>query len=108
LAAGLAAGARLAGRQSCNLALSSGRATDFDKLEIRSSQTVLLDKQVNKVFKFNPHRFLKIIKKNFFFSPLASWMRGDLVFIYTPVFVCKFPQHTGKKFLILLIIYNLF
>nr|CAD2175662.1 unnamed protein product [Meloidogyne enterolobii]CAD2200723.1 unnamed protein product [Meloidogyne enterolobii] len=82
LAAGLAAGARLAGRQSCNLALSSGRATDFDKLEIRSSQTVLLDKQVNKVFKFNPH------------SPLASWMRGDLVFIYTPVFVCKFPQHT--------------
>uniref|UniRef100_A0A1I8B950 Uncharacterized protein n=1 Tax=Meloidogyne hapla TaxID=6305 RepID=A0A1I8B950_MELHA len=85
LAAGLAAGARLAGRQSCNLALSSGRTTDFDKLEIRSSQTVLLDKQVNKVFKFNPH------------SPLASWMRGDLVFIYTPVFVCKFPQHTGKK-----------
>ncbi|CAK5029842.1 unnamed protein product [Meloidogyne enterolobii] len=82
LAAGLAAGARLAGRQSCNLALSSGRATDFDKLEIRSSQTVLLDKRVNKVFKFNPH------------SPLASWMRGDLVFIYTPVFVCKFPQHT--------------
>jgi ADP-dependent glucokinase len=30
-----------------------------------------------------------------FFSPLASWMRSEeIVFIYTPVLVCKFPQQT--------------
>ena len=33
-----------------------------------------------------------------FFSPIASWMRDDgangVVFIYTPVLVCKFPLHT--------------
>ncbi|KAL3121071.1 hypothetical protein niasHT_005331 [Heterodera trifolii] len=81
LGAGLAAGARLAGRQSCNLA-TSDRMEDIDKLEIRTSQTLLLDKQIGKVYHFNPH------------SPLASWMRNDIVFIYTPVLVCKFPQHT--------------
>lgn len=30
----------------------------------------------------------------FVFSPLASWMRNDVVFIYTPVLVCKYPRQT--------------
>jgi len=92
-------GARLAGRQSCSLNMAASDRADFDKLEIRSSQTVLLDKQINKVYQFNPHRFVVYIFANFYlilFSPLASWMRGDLVFLYTPVLVCKYPQHTGN------------
>ena len=28
------------------------------------------------------------------FSPIASWMRNEIVFIYTPVLVCKLPLHT--------------
>uniref|UniRef100_A0A915E476 Uncharacterized protein n=1 Tax=Ditylenchus dipsaci TaxID=166011 RepID=A0A915E476_9BILA len=79
LAAGLAAGARLAGRQACNMAHDR---TDFDMVEIRSSSTVLLDKKIDKVYQFNAH------------NPLASWMRDELIFIYTPVLVCKFPQRT--------------
>ncbi|KAI6216455.1 hypothetical protein M3Y99_01820700 [Aphelenchoides fujianensis] len=79
LAAGLAAGARLAGRQSCNM---GNERVDTDKLEIRTSGTVLLDKQMDKVYTFNQH------------NPIASWMRNEVVFIYTPVLVCKYPQHT--------------
>ncbi|KAI1706031.1 ADP-specific phosphofructokinase/Glucokinase conserved region domain-containing protein [Ditylenchus destructor] len=79
LAAGLAAGARLAGKQACNMV---GDRTDFDMVEMRSSSTVLLDKKVDKVYHFNQH------------NPLASWMRDDIIFIYTPVLVCKFPQRT--------------
>ncbi|KAI6217535.1 hypothetical protein M3Y95_01214000 [Aphelenchoides besseyi] len=78
LAAGLAAGARLAGRQSCNIV---NEREDHDKLEIRTSGTVLLDKQMDKVYQFNQY------------NPIASWMRNDVVYIYTPVLVCKFPQH---------------
>lgn len=40
----------------------------------------------------------------FIVSPLASWMRNDIVFIYTPVLVCKFPQHTGTFTLTLKIV----
>ena len=83
LAAGLAAGARLAGRQSCNLHSYKGES---DLLEVRTASRTLLDKQLDKVYEFDAH------------NPLASWMRGDgrngVIFIYTPVLVCKFPLHT--------------
>uniref|UniRef100_A0AC34QQ58 ADP-dependent glucokinase n=1 Tax=Panagrolaimus sp. JU765 TaxID=591449 RepID=A0AC34QQ58_9BILA len=78
LAAGLAAGAKLAGRQACNI-----RGKDeSDLLEIRTPSRTLLDKHQDKVYQFDPH------------DPLASWMRNELVFIYTPVLVCKFPVYT--------------
>lgn len=82
LAAGLAAGARIAGRHHCGLQKTN--RMDSEVLEIRmSTVSYLLDRQINKVYQFNPH------------SPIASWIRDDdLVFIYTPVLVCKFPQHT--------------
>lgn len=79
LAAGLAAGGRLAGRYTCNMA---GDRTDLEMLEVRTANTVLLDKLVNKVYQFNPH------------NALASWMRNETIFIYTPILVCKFPQRT--------------
>lgn len=53
LAAGLAAGARLAGRQSCDMGEHS---YGQDKLEIRTGSQVLLDKQVDKVYQFNQHK----------------------------------------------------
>jgi hypothetical protein len=61
LAAGLAAGARLAGRQSCNINVVASDRADFDKLEIRSSPTLLLDKQIGKVYQFNPHRYILFV-----------------------------------------------
>ena len=79
LAAGLAAGARLAGRQSCNLHNYKGES---DLLEVRTASRTLLDKQTDKVYEFDAH------------NPIASWMRNEVVFIYTPVLVCKFPLHT--------------
>lgn len=53
LAAGLAAGARIAGRQACHMAKDR---TDFDLVEIRTSNTVMLDRKVEKIYQFNPHR----------------------------------------------------
>lgn len=54
LASGLAAGARLAGRQSCNI---GGEQFDNDKLEVRSSSsTILLDKHIDKVYTFDQHK----------------------------------------------------
>jgi len=79
LAAGLAAGAKIAGRQSCNLEHSRGES---DLLEIRTSSRTLLDKHQDKVYEFDQH------------NPIASWMRNEIVFIYTPVLVCKLPLHT--------------
>uniref|UniRef100_A0A7E4VT23 ADP-dependent glucokinase n=1 Tax=Panagrellus redivivus TaxID=6233 RepID=A0A7E4VT23_PANRE len=79
LAAGLAAGAKLAGRQSCNL---NTYKTDSDLLEVRTAARTLLDKNIDKIYQFDPH------------NPIASWMRDGVVFIYTPVLVCKFPTHT--------------
>uniref|UniRef100_A0A1I7YMB6 ADP-dependent glucokinase n=1 Tax=Steinernema glaseri TaxID=37863 RepID=A0A1I7YMB6_9BILA len=80
LAAGLAAGARVAGRHSCNIPQSE--TLDSGLLEVRSGSTYLLDKTMKKTYVFDPHR------------PVASWMRGEVVFIYTPVLVCKFPTKT--------------
>ena len=79
LAAGLAAGAKVAGRHSCNI---GNDRFDHDKLEVRSSSTILLDKHIDKVYQFDQH------------NPLASWMRNDIVFIFTPALVCKYPVHT--------------
>lgn len=78
LASGLAAGARIAGRQACGMHYG----LDTDLLELRSAQSYVLDKQQNKVYHFHAH------------NPVASWMRDDSVFIYTPVLVCKFPRKT--------------
>ncbi|VDN59501.1 unnamed protein product [Dracunculus medinensis] len=77
LAAGLAAGARTAA-YSCNAA----RDINTDNLELRTSLTHVLDREVGKMYNFEPHK------------PIASWMRKDVVFIYTPVLVCKFPSRT--------------
>ncbi|KAL3994811.1 ADP-specific Phosphofructokinase/Glucokinase conserved region family protein [Acanthocheilonema viteae] len=78
LASGLAAGAKVAARQSCKI-------TDdlhTDNLELRISKAPLLDKEVGKRYVFEPQR------------PIASWMRNDVVFIYTPALICKFPTRT--------------
>ncbi|VDK42679.1 unnamed protein product [Anisakis simplex] len=79
LAAGLAAGAKVAGRQACQM---TGGDTNTDNLELRSSMSFLLDKEVGKSYNFEPQK------------PIASWMRKDVVFIFTPVLVCKFPTRT--------------
>lgn len=51
LAAGLAAGAKLAGRQACNI-----RGKDeSDLLEIRTPSRTLLDKHQDKVYQFDSH-----------------------------------------------------
>ncbi|GMR36220.1 hypothetical protein PMAYCL1PPCAC_06415 [Pristionchus mayeri] len=81
LAAGLAAGARLAGRMACSLTDHRG-VDQSDLLEVRTAHTLLLDKHMDKKYTFEPH------------NPIASWMRDDLVFIYTPVLVCKLPSKT--------------
>ncbi|CAI4230870.1 unnamed protein product [Auanema sp. JU1783] len=80
LAAGLSAGARLVGRLSCNL--NSENALDSDLLEVRTPQAFPLDKQIGKMYHFQPH------------SPVASWIRDDVLFVFTPVLVCKFPSKT--------------
>ncbi|PAV82764.1 hypothetical protein WR25_24718 [Diploscapter pachys] len=79
-AAGLAAGARIAGRMSCNLNQQANIETDL--LEIRMAPTITLDRTLNKVYHFDPH------------NPMASWMREDMLFIFTPVLVCRFPTKT--------------
>lgn len=78
LASGLAAGAKVAARQACQA--TSGLNTD--NLELRSPWSFVLDKEAGKSYQFEPQR------------PLASWMHNDIVFIYTPVLVCKFPART--------------
>ncbi|KAM3719074.1 putative ADP-dependent glucokinase [Dirofilaria immitis] len=78
LAAGLAAGAKVAALQSCKIT----NDLNTDNLELRISKAHLLDKEVGKQYLFEPQR------------PLASWMRNDVVFIYTPALICKFPTRT--------------
>uniref|UniRef100_A0A915PPU9 HORMA domain-containing protein n=1 Tax=Setaria digitata TaxID=48799 RepID=A0A915PPU9_9BILA len=78
LAAGLAAGAKVAARQSCKITSD----LNTDDLELRISKAHLLDKELGKQYVFEPHR------------PIASWMRNDVVFIYTPALICKFPTRT--------------
>ncbi|MFH4978692.1 hypothetical protein AB6A40_005401 [Gnathostoma spinigerum] len=78
LGSGLAAGARVAAKQSCRVS----REGEADMLELRTSMSYILDKEMKKSYQFDPQR------------PIASWMRKDVVFIYTPVLVCKFPTKT--------------
>lgn len=58
LAAGLAAGARTAA-YSCNAA----RDINTDNLELRTSLTHVLDREVGKMYNFEPHKLIL----NFFF-----------------------------------------
>ncbi|CAD6194429.1 unnamed protein product [Caenorhabditis auriculariae] len=78
-AASLAAGARLAGRLSCNV---NPKAVESDLLEVRTAANFVLDKKIGKHYQFEPH------------SPIASWMRDDVLFVYTPVLVCRLPTKT--------------
>ncbi|VDO25993.1 unnamed protein product [Onchocerca flexuosa] len=78
LAAGLVAGAKVAALQSCKIT----NDFDMDNLELRTSKAQLLDKEIGKQYVFEPQR------------PLASWMRNDVIFIYTPALICKFPTRT--------------
>ncbi|VDM97791.1 unnamed protein product [Thelazia callipaeda] len=78
LAAGLAAGARVAARQSCKIT----NDMNTDDLELRVSMSHLLDKEVGKEYVFEPQK------------PIASWMRNEVVFIYTPALICKVPSKT--------------
>lgn len=77
-ASGLASGARVAARQACQATSD----INTDNLELRTSLSYLLDQQVGKSYNLEPQK------------PLSSWMRKDVVFIYTPVLVCKFPTRT--------------
>uniref|UniRef100_A0A0R3RPU5 PKS_AT domain-containing protein n=1 Tax=Elaeophora elaphi TaxID=1147741 RepID=A0A0R3RPU5_9BILA len=78
LASGLAAGAKVAALQSCKIR----NDLNTDNLELRISKAHLLDKEVGKRYVFEPQR------------PIASWMRNDVIFIYTPALICKFPTRT--------------
>lgn len=78
LASGLAAGAKVAARQSCKIT----NDLNTDNLEVRISKAHLLDKEIGKRYVFEPQR------------PIASWMRNDVIFIYTPALICKFPTRT--------------
>ncbi|KAJ1354317.1 hypothetical protein KIN20_011211 [Parelaphostrongylus tenuis] len=80
LASGLAASSRLAGRMACNL-VNQGRM-ETDMLEVRIAPSFILDKKLGKVYNFHAH------------NPIASWMRDQVLFIFTPVLVCKFPMKT--------------
>ncbi|KAK6039736.1 hypothetical protein COOONC_22760 [Cooperia oncophora] len=77
LASGLAASSRLAGRMACNLA-----RMETDMLEVRTAPSFILDKKLGKMYHFHAH------------NPIASWMRDQVLFIFTPVLVCKFPMKT--------------
>ncbi|WKX93025.1 hypothetical protein Q1695_010781 [Nippostrongylus brasiliensis] len=80
LASGLAASSRLAGRMACNLANQARMETDL--LEVRIAPSFILDKKLGKMYNFHAH------------NPIASWMRDQTLFIFTPVLVCKFPMKT--------------
>ncbi|EGT52791.1 hypothetical protein CAEBREN_28087 [Caenorhabditis brenneri] len=79
LAAGLAAGARIAGRLSCNIGANT---IDSELLEIRTAANFVLDKKMEKHYQFEAH------------NPIASWMREDVLFVFTPVLVCRLPSKT--------------
>lgn len=53
LAAGLAAGARIAARQSCRIS----NDLNTDNLELRISTSHLLDKEVGKQYTFEPQKY---------------------------------------------------
>ncbi|ETN69811.1 ADP-specific Phosphofructokinase/Glucokinase conserved region [Necator americanus] len=80
LASGLAASSRLAGRMACNLVNQARIETDL--LEVRTAPSFILDKKLGKMYNFHAH------------NPIASWMRDQTLFIFTPVLVCKFPMKT--------------
>ncbi|CAI5441170.1 unnamed protein product [Caenorhabditis angaria] len=79
LAAGLAAGARIAGRLSCNIGQNT---MDSELLEMRTAANFVLDKKIGKNYRFEAH------------NPIASWMREDVLFVFTPVLVCRLPSKT--------------
>lgn len=77
-AAALAAGARLAGRQSCG----GTQNENSDAFELRVGNQFHLDKTQEKIYHFNAH------------APLTSWIRENVLFLFTPVLVCKHPTKT--------------
>jgi len=79
-AAALAAGARLAGKQACDGKGIAAEDLDPTTVELRIGQEVLLDQE--KENNFNPQ------------VAVTSWTRDDVLFIYTPVLVCKKPVKT--------------
>ncbi|KRZ24546.1 putative ADP-dependent glucokinase, partial [Trichinella pseudospiralis] len=78
-AASLAAGAVAAAEIACGQKKSGG---DLDSLELRVSEVHLVDKSTDRKYRFNAH------------NPIASWMREEVLFIYTPVLLCKHPAKT--------------
>ncbi|CAJ0585832.1 unnamed protein product, partial [Mesorhabditis spiculigera] len=79
LAAGLAGGARLAGRLACG---GENVEANSDLLESRTAQSFLLDSSLQKFYQFDHHH------------PLTSWLRDQTLFLFTPVLVCKYPRKT--------------
>ncbi|PIO74251.1 hypothetical protein TELCIR_03741, partial [Teladorsagia circumcincta] len=55
---------------------------ETDMLEVRTAPSFILDKKLGKMYHFHAH------------NPIASWMRDQVLFIFTPVLVCKFPMKT--------------
>lgn len=81
LQAGLSAGVRLAGRQACGLS-GDDSAGAPGLVELRTADSLLLDKDQGRVYELNPH------------APVTSWMRNDVLFIFSPTLVCKHPTKT--------------
>lgn len=76
--AALSAGAKLAGQQACH----GLTRMESDFIELRISKEFLVDSTTEKMYKLNPH------------NPIYSWMRNDVLFLISPVLVCKQPQKT--------------
>ncbi|VDP09522.1 unnamed protein product [Soboliphyme baturini] len=77
-AAALVAGAMVYAQRACGF--EGGTLSDL--VELRVSEEHLVDQRDDRKYKFKAD------------SPLMSWMREDVLFIYTPVLLCKHPVKT--------------
>ncbi|CDW57072.1 ADP dependent glucokinase [Trichuris trichiura] len=78
-AASLAAGALAAAEEACGTVREPLSAKS---LELRINEVHMVDKTMERKYRFNA------------LNPIHSWMREDVLFIYTPVLLCRHPAKT--------------
>ncbi|KFD51041.1 hypothetical protein M514_08082 [Trichuris suis] len=78
-AASLAAGALAAAEEACGTVREPLSAKS---LELRINEVHIVDKTMERKYRFNA------------LNPIHSWMREDVLFIYTPVLLCRHPAKT--------------
>uniref|UniRef100_A0A5S6Q7Y5 ADP-dependent glucokinase n=1 Tax=Trichuris muris TaxID=70415 RepID=A0A5S6Q7Y5_TRIMR len=79
-AASLAAGALASAEEACGTAIREPLSTK--SLELRINDVHMVDKMMERKYRFNA------------LNPIYSWMREDVLFIYTPVLLCRHPAKT--------------